>query len=671
MFANPVQPAVGASNTAGGLGLRVARVVDDRSRNYHARLAGMEHPRLRFGYATKTSRCSSPTLTKECAGASAAKGSPPRRTGRPTAGRCTYVRAEVDESERVQYLGAQPRLRRFAQADVERQRPAGRRLRGSRRSSHCLSSGSSLIVLDVASGKPADDVSVTTAGPGSGRSRSVARRTIGNLSAVGRWTWLLDLSDSEPRSRCCPIRPSATSPGRPTAAESPTTIDENEWNVWVMAAGWRRDPSVLTERLYVPIAHRRSPGAKHPGRVPGHPDSRHPCSDGQQSVLWLRWHSHAHTRRDADQQPPGIRTTSSYPEQSRIFEAVVPPHAGHSTACSRRTICHRIFVQAAVRSSERSSTCVSCVTPALSARPLATTVSSELGPKVDTDRLPSVAHAQIPHQAWSILNPTVKLPTRRRQMITINKSFFLKKKIHRSYVRRAPARDGRFPDASCPSSSWSPSTRLPRPHCSPGAREELDVPDRARVLDLAHGNPLALLELPRDPDVGEVHAEPARSRQAARARLPRARRHAPGADAPRARRRRRSEHERSWRPSVRRSRTSSSLSTCSSRQRRPVSSRSRQPHSPSDTRSSALRSFTAATQPSDAGPTLRSPPLSPTTIAAPGTSLLRRSAPTLVRPTLSNVSPTRRPADPGLRPRQPRTNGRHVCRNDRKTGYGG
>ena len=41
-----------------------------------------------------------------------------------------------------------------------------------------------------------------------------------------------------------------------------------------------------------------------------------------------------------------------------------------------------------------------------------------------------------------------------------------------------------------------------------GAREELDPAERARVLDLAHGNPLALLEFPRHPDVREAHPEP-------------------------------------------------------------------------------------------------------------------------------------------------------------------
>jgi DNA-binding CsgD family transcriptional regulator/tetratricopeptide (TPR) repeat protein len=43
-----------------------------------------------------------------------------------------------------------------------------------------------------------------------------------------------------------------------------------------------------------------------------------------------------------------------------------------------------------------------------------------------------------------------------------------------------------------------------------GAREELDAAERARVLDLAHGNPLALLELPRHPDMADAHPEPLR-----------------------------------------------------------------------------------------------------------------------------------------------------------------
>lgn len=43
-----------------------------------------------------------------------------------------------------------------------------------------------------------------------------------------------------------------------------------------------------------------------------------------------------------------------------------------------------------------------------------------------------------------------------------------------------------------------------------GAREELDAVARARILDLAHGNPLALLELPRHADPSDLNAEPAR-----------------------------------------------------------------------------------------------------------------------------------------------------------------
>ena len=41
-----------------------------------------------------------------------------------------------------------------------------------------------------------------------------------------------------------------------------------------------------------------------------------------------------------------------------------------------------------------------------------------------------------------------------------------------------------------------------------GVRKELDPAERARVLDLAHGNPLALLEFPRHPGLEDVHAEP-------------------------------------------------------------------------------------------------------------------------------------------------------------------
>lgn len=51
-----------------------------------------------------------------------------------------------------------------------------------------------------------------------------------------------------------------------------------------------------------------------------------------------------------------------------------------------------------------------------------------------------------------------------------------------------------------------------------GAREELDTAGRARVLDLAHGNPLALLELAGDAEAADAHGEPVRvSKQLERA----------------------------------------------------------------------------------------------------------------------------------------------------------
>ena len=48
----------------------------------------MEHASPSIRIATESARCSSPTLTAGICGASAAKASPPRRTGRPTGGSC-------------------------------------------------------------------------------------------------------------------------------------------------------------------------------------------------------------------------------------------------------------------------------------------------------------------------------------------------------------------------------------------------------------------------------------------------------------------------------------------------------------------------------------------------------------------------------------------------------
>ena len=185
MFTDPVQPAVGTSDPAGGLGLRITRVVDDHSRNYHTR-PSPDGTRVAFDSDRDGERAvfvanADGRNLRRISGegfAAAPNWSPDGRT-------LSYVRAEVDNPN-VWNLWA-----------------------------HDLDSGDSRRLTSNASGRPgggswfpdghriaysqrqqshrarrrlrqACDLSVTTAGPEDGRSRSVARRTMGDLPAVGR-----------------------------------------------------------------------------------------------------------------------------------------------------------------------------------------------------------------------------------------------------------------------------------------------------------------------------------------------------------------------------------------------------------------------------------------------------------------------------------------------------
>ena len=197
-------------------------------------------------------------------------------------------------------------------------------------------------------------------------------------------------------------------------------------------------------------------------------------------------------------------------------------------------------------------------------------------------------------------------------------------------------------------------------------REELDPAERARILDLAQGNPLALLELPRVAAVADLQEEPVwvgkQLEQAFRARaetLP----------------------EPSCRALVVAAAASTSelgilaygaraarALTCDSRARRSGGSpltRRRCSHLPTPTR--PLRPLSRG-RPGRAAPRPRCARRSPrgrrSRRLAPCCRCCRD--PTFGRRPLSNAPPRRRPAAPDSRRRRPRTSGRHVCPSGRE-----
>jgi Tol biopolymer transport system component len=237
MFTDPVQPAVGTSDPAEalGLGLRITRVVDDHSRNYHTR-PSPDGTRVAFDSDREGERAvfvanADGRNLRRISGegfAAAPNWSPDGRT-------LSYVRAEVDNPN-VWNLWAHD----LESGDSRRltSNASGRPAGGSWfPDGHRIaySSGSSLIVLDVASGKPAIY-------PSPQPSRKTGSPAV---SPDGRWVifplsgdgaWLLDLNDgSSLKVLSDPAVGDFTwSPDGSRVAYY--NRRENEWNVWVMAA---------------------------------------------------------------------------------------------------------------------------------------------------------------------------------------------------------------------------------------------------------------------------------------------------------------------------------------------------------------------------------------------------------------------------------------------------
>ena len=235
VFTDPVQPAVGTSDPTEGLGLRITRVVDDHSRNYHTR-PSPDGTRVAFDSDRDGERAvfvanADGRNLRRISGegfAAAPNWSPDGRT-------LSYVRAEVDNPN-VWNLWAH----NLDSGESRRltSNPSGRPAGGSWfPDGHRIAytSGSSLIVLDVASGKPAIY-------PSPQPSRKTGSPAV---SPDGRWVifplsgdgaWLLDLNDgSSLKVLSDPAVGDFTwSPDGSRVAYY--NRRENEWNVWVMAA---------------------------------------------------------------------------------------------------------------------------------------------------------------------------------------------------------------------------------------------------------------------------------------------------------------------------------------------------------------------------------------------------------------------------------------------------
>jgi Helix-turn-helix domain/WD40-like Beta Propeller Repeat len=235
MFTDPVQPAVGTSDPTEGLGLRITRVVDDHSRNYHTR-PSPDGTRVAFDSDRDGERA---VFVANADGRNlrriSGEGFAAAPNWSPDGRRLSYVRAEVDNPN-VWNLWAHD----LESGDSRRltSNPSGRPAGGSWfPDGHRIAytSGSSLIVLDVASGKPAIY-------PSPQPSRKTGSPAV---SPDGRWVifplsgdgaWLLDLNDgSSLKVLSDPAVGDFTwSPDGSRVAYY--NRRENEWNVWVMAA---------------------------------------------------------------------------------------------------------------------------------------------------------------------------------------------------------------------------------------------------------------------------------------------------------------------------------------------------------------------------------------------------------------------------------------------------
>jgi Tol biopolymer transport system component len=235
VFADPVQPAVGTGDPADGLGLRITRVVDDHSQNYHTR-PSPDGTRVAFDSDRDGVRA---VFVANADGRGLRRISPDGFAAAPNwspdGKTLSYVRAEVDN----------PNVWNIWAHDLESgesrrltSNSSGRLLGGSWfPDGHRIaySNGNSIIVLDVATSRP-----TVYPSPQAGR-----RTGSPSVSPDGRWiifqvsgdgAWLLDLSDGTSHKVLSdPALGDFTwSPDGSRVAYYDRR--DGEWNVWVMAA---------------------------------------------------------------------------------------------------------------------------------------------------------------------------------------------------------------------------------------------------------------------------------------------------------------------------------------------------------------------------------------------------------------------------------------------------
>jgi Tol biopolymer transport system component len=232
-FADPVEPSGGANDA--GLGLRVTRIVDEHSRNYHAR-PSPDGTHVAFDSDRDGERG---VFVADADGRNlrrvSGEGFAAVPNWAPDGRTLSFVRAEVDN----------PNVWNLWAMDLESgesrrltSNASGRPLGGSwfpdgKRIAY--SRGSSIVVLDAESGKP-----TTYATPKPGRTAGAPA-----ISPDGKWAifpvtgdgaWLLDLSDGASRRVL----------SDPTAGDFTWSPDgsrvayysrrDAEWNVWVTVA---------------------------------------------------------------------------------------------------------------------------------------------------------------------------------------------------------------------------------------------------------------------------------------------------------------------------------------------------------------------------------------------------------------------------------------------------
>ena len=232
-FADPIQPPSGGSGN--GLGLRIMRIVDERSRSYHTR-PSPDGTRVAFDSDRDGDRA---VFVADASGRNLRRvsgdGFAAMPNWSPDGRALSYVRAEVDNPNvwNLWALDLDSGESRRLTSNASGRPQGGSWFPDGQHIAYSLGSG--IVVLDVASGKPAVYPS-----PQAGRAAGAPA-----VSPDGRWVifqlsgdgaWLLDLTDGAARKVL----------SDPTAGDFTWSPDgsrvayysrrDAEWSVWVTVA---------------------------------------------------------------------------------------------------------------------------------------------------------------------------------------------------------------------------------------------------------------------------------------------------------------------------------------------------------------------------------------------------------------------------------------------------